>query len=147
MALAHAHLLRVECAAARDPQWEEGVSTAIRNGIKFIRKNIPEVYGVIILLCDQPLISSEFIVKMTRSHYTSRKKIIASGYGGSFGVPVFFHHQLFSYLEELEGDSGAKSVINRFKQNVHVLPNPDAEIDIDTVDDYNRITAVSSQDV
>ena len=119
--------------------WKDGMSSSIRNGIKYIKKEITDVYGVIILLCDQPLIKSDFLVEMTRSHFSSRKKIIASGYGGSWGVPVFFHHSLFSYLEELEGDHGAKSVINRLKQYVHVLPNPDAEVDIDTVEDYDRI--------
>ncbi len=121
-------------------QWKEGMGASIRNGIKFINKNIPEAYGVVILLCDQPLIGSDYLINMTRSHFSSRKKIIASGYGGSWGVPAFFHHQLFGYLEELTGDHGAKSVINRLKQNVHVLPNQDAEIDIDTFDDYDRIT-------
>jgi len=120
-------------------EWEKGIGSSIQCGIKFINNNIPDVYGVIILLCDQPFIKSDFLVRMTRSHFTSRKKIIASGYGGSWGVPVFFHSSMFGYLEELEGDKGAKIVINRFKQNVFVIPNAEAEIDIDTMDDYKQI--------
>ncbi|MFC2124576.1 NTP transferase domain-containing protein, partial [Bacteroidota bacterium] len=76
-------------------KWEEGMGSSLRNGIKFINNNIPDVYGVIILLCDQPLINSNFLIEIVRSHFSSRKKIIASGYGGSWGAPVFFHHTLF----------------------------------------------------
>jgi len=54
-------------------------------------------------------------------------------------VPAFFHYTFFGYLEELDGDRGAKSVINRLKENVFVLLNADAEFDIDTTEDYDRI--------
>ena len=76
---------------------------------------------------------------MVRSHYSSGKKIIASGYGGSWGVPVFFQNKLFEYLEEIEGETGAKSVINQLKHDVFVLPNSDAEMDIDTVEDFEKL--------
>ena len=50
-------------------------------------------------------------------------------------------NHLFGDLEELKGDRGAKSVVKRFRHMVHVLPNKDAETDIDTVGDYDRLTA------
>ena len=123
-------------------EWQEGIGSSIRTGIHYIRENLTQVYGVIIMLCDQPLIKSEYLINMVRSHFSSGKKIIASGYGGSWGVPVFFQKKLFGYLAELKGDKGAKSVVNRLKQDVHVLPNPDAELDIDIVEDYDRLKEI-----
>jgi molybdenum cofactor cytidylyltransferase len=76
---------------------------------------------------------------MVRSHYTYGKKIIASGYGGSYGVPVFFHKSIFGYLDKVGTKEGAKSVITKLKQDVHVIPNPEAEFDIDTPEDYKRL--------
>jgi molybdenum cofactor cytidylyltransferase len=124
---------------AKNKNWEKGVSTSIITGLKTIKSIFPKTYGTLIMLSDQPLITVDHLVNMIRSHFSSNKKIIASGYGGSFGVPAFFHKSLFKYFEKLKGDHGAKSIISRFKQDVHVVPNPNAELDIDTMEDYEKL--------
>ena len=48
-------------------------------------------------------------------------------------------NKLFEYLEEIEGEKGAKSVITQLKHDVYVLPNSDAEMDIDTVEDFEKL--------
>jgi molybdenum cofactor cytidylyltransferase len=116
--------------------WETGVGSSIRAGLKEVEKKDPKTYGILITLVDQPLIETSHLVNMIRSHFTFGKKIIASGYGGSFGVPAFFHNSLFNYVERLDGDQGAKSIISKLKRDVHIIPNPDAELDIDTEEDY-----------
>lgn len=117
-------------------EWESGVGSSIRAGLREVEKKEPKTYGILITLVDQPLIDTSHLLNMIRSHFTFGKKIIASGYGGSFGVPAFFHKSLFNYVEKLEGDQGAKSIISKLKQDVHIIPNPDAELDIDTEADY-----------
>jgi molybdenum cofactor cytidylyltransferase len=119
--------------------WNKGLSSSIRKGLNFARKTYPNLYGILVMLSDQPLITYEYIVDMVRSHYAYGKKIIASGYGGSYGVPVFFHKTIFGYLDKISENEGAKTVISKLKQDVHVIPNPDAEFDIDTPDDYKRL--------
>ncbi len=120
-------------------RWEKGISESIKSGIDKIRKDHPDIYGVIIMLTDQPLISVNHLINIARSHFSSGKNIIASGYGGSFGVPAFFHNSLFNYFDKLEGDTGAKSIISNLKRDVHVIPNPEAELDIDTKEDYQEL--------
>jgi molybdenum cofactor cytidylyltransferase len=122
-----------------NPSWNKGLSFSIQKGLNFARKSYPNLYGMLVMLCDQPLITYEHIVDMVRSHYAYGKKIIASGYGGSYGVPVFFHKTIFGYLEKITEKDGAKSIISKLKQDVHVIPNPDAEFDIDTPDDYKKL--------
>jgi molybdenum cofactor cytidylyltransferase len=119
-----------------NPEWEDGVGSSIRVGLKEVEKRDPRTYGVLITLVDQPLIDTSHLVKMIRSHFTFGKKIIASGYGGSFGVPAFFHKSFFNFVEKLDGDQGAKTIISKLKQDVHIIPNPDAELDIDSEEDY-----------
>jgi molybdenum cofactor cytidylyltransferase len=119
--------------------WNKGLSASIQKGLKYTQRVFPNLYAVIVLLCDQPLITHEHIIDMVRSHYTYGKKIIASGYGGSYGVPVFFHKTIFGYLDKITNKDGAKSIISKLKQDVHVIPNPDAEFDIDTPEDYKRL--------
>jgi molybdenum cofactor cytidylyltransferase len=117
-------------------EWESGVGSSIRAGVGEVEKKEPKTYGILITLVDQPLIDTSHLVNMIRSHFTFGKKIIASGYGGSFGVPAFFHKSLFNYIEKIDGDQGAKPIISKLKRDVHIIPNPDAELDIDTEADY-----------
>ncbi len=119
--------------------WKQGVGSSIKVGIEEVQKKYPNIYGVLIMLSDQPKIDVNHLIKMVRSHYTFGKNIIASGYGGSFGVPAFFHHSLFHYFDKLDGDHGAKPIISKLKRDVHVIPNPKAELDIDTTEDYNKL--------
>jgi len=119
--------------------WEKGVSSSIQVGLNEVQKKYPNIYGVLIMLSDQPKIDVNHLVKMIRSHYTFGKNIIASGYGGSFGVPAFFHRSLFHFFDKLEGDHGAKPIISKLKRDVHVVPNPEAELDIDTTEDYKKL--------
>lgn len=135
----HLKKYKGEIDIIHNQKWEQGVSSSIRMGLKEIEKEEPGIYGIIITLVDQPLINLSHLVNMIRSHFTSGKKIIASGYGGSFGVPVFFHRKMFSYVEKLEGDQGAKSIISKLKLDVHIMPNPDAELDIDSEEDYKNL--------
>jgi molybdenum cofactor cytidylyltransferase len=128
-----------EIRIIQNQNWEQGVSSSIRLGLKEIEKEEPGIYGIIITLVDQPLINLSHLVNMIRSHFSFGKKIIASGYGGSFGVPAFFHRKMFPYVEKLEGDQGAKSIISKLKLDVHIMPNPDAELDIDSEEDYKNL--------
>jgi molybdenum cofactor cytidylyltransferase len=122
----------------QNQKWERGVSSSIQAGLKEMLKEEPDLYGIIITLVDQPLIKVTHLINMVKSHFTFGKKIIASGYGGSFGVPAFFHRKMFQFLEKLEGDQGAKSIISKLKLDVHIMPNPDAEVDIDSEEDYDN---------
>lgn len=127
---------RDKLTIVHNSKWEDGVSSSIRVGLMEVKKKHPKIYGIMITLVDQPLINTSHLVKMLKSHFTFGKKIIASGYGGSFGVPAFFHNSIFNYVEKLDGDHGAKSIISKLKQDVHIIPNPDAELDVNTAEDY-----------
>lgn len=119
--------------------WDKGIGCSIQVGVNEILVHYPNIYGAIIMLLDQPLIDVSHLVNIVKSHYAFGKKIIASGYGGSFGAPAFFHKKMLGFFDKLNGDEGAKSIISRFKQDVHVIPNPEAEIDIDTEEDFQNL--------
>ncbi|MET0649574.1 MAG: nucleotidyltransferase family protein, partial [Pyrinomonadaceae bacterium] len=67
--------------------------------------------------------------------------VVASTYGGSFGVPALFGRELFAELARLEGAAGAKQVIKRHASEAHFIPFPGGEVDVDTPDDFSRLTA------
>ncbi len=67
-------------------------------------------------------------------------KIVASRYSDAFGAPAVFHRSLFGDLAGLAGDEGAKKIIVRHLRSTLFVDLPEAGIDVDTVEDYARLT-------
>jgi len=93
---------------------------------------------VIIIVCDQPSLSSEHLQKMIDIFVGSQKPIIASAYSNSKGVPVLFGRSFFSNLLLLGDDQGAKKLVQQFPGRVEVVDFPQGEFDLDTEEDYQN---------
>ncbi len=65
--------------------------------------------------------------------------IAASGYAGTIGTPVLFHKIFFDELMKLQGDAGARKLIDKYKDQATVVSFPEGVIDIDTVEDYEAL--------
>ncbi len=119
-----------------NPEYEHGMATSIRAGVEHLS---PESEAVVILLADQPRITSEIINRLIETYIQEEKRIVASAYKGIVGVPVLFDGALYLELLTLEGDAGARSVIETYPKHGVALPlEEDAARDIDTPDDLDR---------
>jgi molybdenum cofactor cytidylyltransferase len=117
-------------------EWEHGMGTSIRVGIKRFSENHPNASGVILMVCDQPFVSVDLIEKMVRNFQLSNAPIVASFYGDTMGVPALFSRCIFPELMLLEADNGAKKIIYKHRENVIKIPFEVGSIDIDTEQDY-----------
>jgi molybdenum cofactor cytidylyltransferase len=124
---------------AENQQWESGISSSVRVGIHALVTANPRTAAVVLMLCDQPFVTRESIAQLVAAHLETGRSIVASGYGGSYGVPALFGKVHFAELATLEGAAGAKQVIQKHLPKVHLLPFPEGEIDIDTPDDLARL--------
>ena len=97
--------------------------------------------AAVLLLCDQPHVTIDVISGLVAAHRATGKRVVASTYCGGFGVPALFGRALFAELARLEGAAGAKQVIKRHAAEAHFLPFPKGEVDVDTPDDFSRLTA------
>ena len=128
----------------RNPDPSEGMGSSIRVGIEAVP---PEADGVVILLADQPFITPDVIDRLLDVAAADRKRIVASAYQQTAGPPVYFHRALFLDLLTLEGDRGARSVIETYPKEGVALPLPEtASADIDSADDLASINAAVSVD-
>ena len=119
-----------------NPEYEHGMSTSIRAGVEHLSS---ESEAVVILLADQPRITSEIIDRLIETYVQEGKRIVASAYKGIVGVPVLFDGALYLELLTLEGDAGARSVIETYPKHGVAIPlEEDAARDIDTPDDLDR---------
>ena len=120
-------------------QWQEGMSSSIRAGISMLLKTNSKLDAVIISLADQPLVSPQIFNQLIQSYQETQKVIIASKYNETTGVPALFSNALFPELMQLEGDQGAKALIQKYIDTGLILLIPEAAIDIDTPDDYKQL--------
>jgi molybdenum cofactor cytidylyltransferase len=121
-------------------EWQEGMASSIRCGIHALTNLYRGSEGAILMVCDQPFVTAALLNDLLTAHWKSGKPIIASSYANTFGPPTFFHHTFFPELLRLKGDTGARSLIKRYANDVETIPFPEGTIDIDTEQDYEKLS-------
>jgi molybdenum cofactor cytidylyltransferase len=133
-----------------NPHYLQGMSTSLRAGLQTLIQSEDthgqishSLAGVIILLGDQPLMTAHSIDALITCKQTTDKRIIAPLYNGKRGNPVLFDASLFPELMEIKGDEGARSVIERHKQEVATIELSEvvASYDVDTWEAYQAVVA------
>ena len=120
-----------------NPDWQDGLSSSIRVGIQALPASAA---ATLILLSDQPLITAAHLQNLLAGRQKAPARIIASLYHQSVGVPALFPAEFFTQLSSLRGDRGAKSLLMKFEKSLLTIPLPEAELDIDNEDDFDRLT-------
>lgn len=116
--------------------WSEGMSSSIRIGLSALIKENPSLHSVIIMLCDQPFVSSQLLQQIREAEASSDKGIVASFYKETAGVPALFTSKYFEQLLSLQGNEGAKKIVMLNGDDVATVPFPLGLVDIDTMQDY-----------
>lgn len=70
--------------------WRAGLGSSIANGVGFIKQNHPEIEAILIILADQPLVDPNYLNQMSALREKHPDTVIASDYGGFYGVPALF---------------------------------------------------------
>jgi molybdenum cofactor cytidylyltransferase len=132
--------------------YQQGMSTSLRAGLQAL--SAPHTYtaqagigGAIILLGDQPLITSSLINTLVACWQSSGKHIVAPLYNGKRGNPVLFGADLFPELAAVTGDEGGRSVIERHREEIATVEVADtrASFDVDTWDAYQQVLVAWQQ--
>jgi len=117
--------------------WSEGMGTGISAGIR--QAMLLDLDSVILAVSDQPYVSSGLFAKMLTLKDKSGKRIVASSYAGTLGTPVLFDKEYFNQLKGLQGNQGAKHIVNMNMFDVVPVKFEKGSIDIDTKEDYEKL--------
>lgn len=120
-------------------EWEDGMASSIRLGLKSLLKRIPLVDAVIFIVCDQPHLSASLLNELLITQQETGKPIVASHYGEAIGPPALFHKSFFAELMQLKGDTGAKKIIQEYSAELTTVSFPEGKIDIDSPADYEAL--------
>lgn len=119
-----------------NPDWEKGMGTSLRRGLTSARELVPGMESVVIVVCDQPLVTSWHLKNLIRKYRTTKKSIVASAYANTIGVPALFDQSLFQALLAVEDGQGAKKILMDHAGSVLSIDFPDGSVDLDTPEDY-----------
>jgi molybdenum cofactor cytidylyltransferase len=120
---------------AMNQQWTEGMSSSIRAGLKALGGEDAAPNAVVIILCDQPLVTARFLDRLVAVHQASGRGIVAAEYAGEAGVPALFSRAYYAELAALRGSRGAQALIVRNAKEGARIALPEAAIDVDRLED------------
>lgn len=123
-ALAHLPVKFLHC-----PDAHSGMSASLRHAVALS----PAATGWLIALADMPFVKADTIAKVM-SALAGGARIARPEYEGKPGHPVAFATEFKDELLALNGDEGARAVIQRHRDALTLIPVNDAGclIDIDT---------------
>jgi molybdenum cofactor cytidylyltransferase len=127
-------LKNLEVSVVADPFWERGIGHSLKTGVSEILKMAPHLEAILVMVCDQPLLTALHLKELSEKKIKEKALIVASGYAGTKGVPAIFDRLIFSALLQLGDREGAKKMLS--ENSIPVVDFPGGATDLDTPEDY-----------
>jgi molybdenum cofactor cytidylyltransferase len=114
----------------------EGIASSIRAAVLHSRSHP----ALMIALGDEPRVDRGLVARVMNLWHETRPPIVVPKYSGEPGHPVLFDEATYDDLLMLQGDRGAKGLIERYGTKVLAVevegPRP---LDIDTTKDLEKL--------
>ena len=114
-----------EAQIVRCERWAEGMSQALASGVAAVAET--NAASCVVLTSDMPFVTPLHLQALTKR----RGEVRASGYDGRKGIPAHFPRGTFRELQHLEGDTGARDLL----QSAPSVDLGADALDIDTPED------------
>ena len=117
-------------------EFAQGLSTSLKRGIAALPENID---GAAVILADMPNLDTALIDRLYAAFEAEPKALaVVPVHEGVWGNPCILAAALFSEVERLSGDQGAKKILEAHRDMVVEMPvtSDAASRDIDTPQDW-----------
>lgn len=146
-----------------NPDYQQGMSSSLRLGMQMLQKinrsttpddatinaaeNALFIDSAVILLGDQPLVTSHIIDALLTARQMTNKRIIAPLYQGKRGHPLLFAADLFPEFLHISGDEGGRSIIENHRTEVATIERAEitSQYDVDTWEAYQQVVTIWNQ--
>ena len=121
----------------RNDSWADGMGGSIAAGLTELESasEAAKVDAVVVILCDQPLLTDEVIGQLIVQFQATGQPVVASAYAGTQGVPALFSREIFGQLLELRGAAGARELLQQYA-HLPTVDFPGGATDVDTEAQY-----------
>lgn len=135
----------INARVVENAEWEQGLSTSIRRGVQAAASNTT---ALLIALGDEPRVSGTVSRSVISAWRETGRPIVVARYAGESGHPVLFDASVFAELTALDGDRGAKRVIDRLPERVAYVDIATAPpLDVDEPADLYRLGDPQAQEI
>jgi len=122
-----------------NPEWEEGMAASLRVGLDAMMQDA-SIERAVIALGDQPRVPTDVVAALLEEHDSSRAMAVVPKYRYMRGNPVVISRTLWPRIMSLEGDAGARKLLQAHPAWVHeVWFEQLAPRDIDTPADLEEL--------
>lgn len=122
--------------------WETGMGSSLTFGLQALEARASKPPdAVLVLLCDQPLVTAAHLQTILDRYADSKKHVVASEYSeGVTGPPCLFSRAFFPKLRTLSPAQGARALLGRLSpEECARVPFPGGLMDVDTPNDWERV--------
>lgn len=118
---------------------DAGMASSIRAGIAALPG---DVVAVVVALADQPLVSCGVVRRLCERWRAGGVSAVAPAYRDGRGHPVLFGRETFVTLATLEGDTGARAVLDALGEQLALVPVDEMiPVDVDTPEALRALAA------
>jgi molybdenum cofactor cytidylyltransferase len=124
-----------------NPTWADGMGNSIACGTRAALTQTPDLRGLIIIPCDQPLITSallRMLAAIILNDHDPARIALCDYENNTLGQPSAFGRAHFPELLTLTGDQGARSITRTHETKITRVPFPNGCWDIDSPEAWAR---------
>jgi molybdenum cofactor cytidylyltransferase/nicotine blue oxidoreductase len=122
---------------AHNRRWRRGIASSLVTAIDFV-DGYTRVGAVCIGLADQPLVGADAYQRLAAAYQDGAELAVAT-YGGRRGNPVLLARSLWPEARELEGDVGARVLMQRHEVVEVACDDTGSPADVDTYADLHTL--------
>ena len=117
--------------------WEEGMGGSIKMGLIGTYLVSNAIDAIIVMTSDMPYVNAGLLKSLIKTaEELPDKSIIAAKYNETAGIPVLFKRPRFEEILDLKSELGAKSILEKNKNDIATVDFELGSIDLDTKEEY-----------
>lgn len=128
-----AALAGLDIEFAHNSDHETGMASSLRAGLRALP---PDTDAVVVVLGDMPMVNAGHVDRLIAAFDPARGNIVMLVKGGRRGNPILWPRAFFNEMQQVQGDVGARELLQLHADRVEALPCDDDAIfaDVDTPD-------------
>ncbi|MBK9020874.1 MAG: NTP transferase domain-containing protein [Sulfuritalea sp.] len=126
-----ASLVGLDLEFAHNAEHETGMASSLRAGLQALPADTD---AVVVVLGDMPFVSAAHIDRLIAAFDPARGNIVVPMKDGRRGNPILWPREFFGEMQQVQGDVGARELLQRHADRVDVVTFDDDAIfaDVDT---------------
>lgn len=112
--------------------WRSGMGGSIACGVRAVSE---AAGSVLLMLADQPLVTVDHLRRLIAARGESGNSVAVTAFAGTEGPPVIFPATCFGDLGKLEGDQGARALLEKAGTRKRRVVFEPAALDVDVPGD------------